>query len=122
LLAPGCRLVITVPGGPRSAFDKHIGHHRHFNAGSLAAVLAEAGYRVERVVRAGFPVFNVYKLAIIARGERFISDVADLAPGRKPSKSELIATRILDRAFRYTLRDSPLGWQLAAVAHVPSDG
>ena len=29
--APGCRVVVTVPGGPRSAFDKHIGHRRHFD-------------------------------------------------------------------------------------------
>ncbi len=29
-LAPGCRLVVTVPGGPMSAFDRHIGHRQHF--------------------------------------------------------------------------------------------
>src|SRR5207249_242260 len=29
-LAPGGRLVITVPGGPMSAFDRHIGHRGHF--------------------------------------------------------------------------------------------
>ena len=32
LLAPGAKVVVTVPGGPRSAFDKHIGHCRHFTA------------------------------------------------------------------------------------------
>ena len=32
-LAPGCRLVVTVPGGPMSAFDRHIGHRRHFSPG-----------------------------------------------------------------------------------------
>src|SRR4051794_17171594 len=30
-LAPGCRLVVPVPGGPMSAFDRHIGHRRHFS-------------------------------------------------------------------------------------------
>ena len=35
-LAPGSRLVITVPGGPRSAFDRHIGHRRHFTAAAFA--------------------------------------------------------------------------------------
>jgi 2-polyprenyl-3-methyl-5-hydroxy-6-metoxy-1,4-benzoquinol methylase len=29
-LAPGARLFITVPGGPISAFDRHIGHRKHF--------------------------------------------------------------------------------------------
>lgn len=122
LLAPGCRVVITVPGGPRSAFDKHIGHHRHFTAAALRGVLTDAGYRVERVVRAGFPVFNLYKLAIIARGERFITDVADLVPGRKPSMAELATTRVLDTAFKYTIPNFPLGWQLAAAAYVPGEG
>src|SRR5262249_42604960 len=29
-MADGCRLVVTVPGGPMSAYDRHIGHRRHF--------------------------------------------------------------------------------------------
>ncbi len=31
LMSPGCKLIVTVPGGPMSAFDKHIGHRRHFS-------------------------------------------------------------------------------------------
>ena len=31
----GRQVVVTVPGGPRSAFDKHIGHFRHFTAPPL---------------------------------------------------------------------------------------
>jgi glycosyltransferase involved in cell wall biosynthesis len=30
-LAPGCHLVVTVPGGPRSASDLRIGHRRHYD-------------------------------------------------------------------------------------------
>src|SRR3954466_6344135 len=30
-LAPNARLIVTVPGGPVSAFDRHIGHRQHFN-------------------------------------------------------------------------------------------
>src|SRR5215471_578422 len=29
-MRPDCVLVLTAPGGPMSAFDKHIGHRRHF--------------------------------------------------------------------------------------------
>ncbi|TMC03820.1 MAG: class I SAM-dependent methyltransferase [Chloroflexi bacterium] len=29
-LARGCRLVVTVPGGPMSRLDSHIGHRRHY--------------------------------------------------------------------------------------------
>ena len=44
-LASGCRLVITVPGGPMSAFDRHIGHRRHFRPADAATTLRAAGYR-----------------------------------------------------------------------------
>jgi SAM-dependent methyltransferase len=119
LLAPGCRMVVTVPGGPRSAFDRHIGHHRHFKAADLRGVLTDAGFAVERVLRAGFPFFNVYKLAVVARGRRFIADVEDRAPGSTPSRGELAAARLFGFGFRHSSDDFPLGWQLAAVAHLP---
>jgi SAM-dependent methyltransferase len=119
LLAPGCRLVVTVPGGPRSAFDRHIGHHQHFSAELLRSVLTDAGYGVDRVLRAGFPFFNIYKLAVIARGRRLITDVEHRAPGTAPSALELLATRFFDLGFRHNRDDFPLGWQMAAVAHIP---
>jgi SAM-dependent methyltransferase len=119
LLAPGCRLVVTVPGGPRSAFDRHIGHHRHFKAADLRGVLTEAGYAVERVLRAGFPFFNVYKLAVIARGRRLIADVEDRAPHAPGSRAELAAMRFFDMGFKHSRDDFPFGWQMAAVARLP---
>jgi SAM-dependent methyltransferase len=119
LLAPGCRVVVTVPGGPRSAFDRHIGHHRHFTAPDLRGVLADAGFTVERVLRAGFPFFNIYKLAVVARGRRLIADVEDRAPGAAPSRAELAAARLFGLGFSHSRDDFPLGWQMAAVAHIP---
>ncbi len=116
LLAPDCRLVVTVPGGPRSAFDRHIGHHRHFTAADLRGVLVDAGFSVERVLRAGFPFFNLYKLAVIARGRRLIADVEYRAPDSAPSIAELAATRFFGLGFRHNRDDFPLGWQIAAVA------
>jgi len=122
LLAPGCRVIVTVPGGPRSAFDRHIGHHRHFTAPGLRGVLTDAGYGVERVLRAGFPFFNLYKLAVIARGRRLITDVEDRAPGAAPSGAERAAARLFDLGFRHSRDDFPLGWQVAAVARIQEAG
>jgi 2-polyprenyl-3-methyl-5-hydroxy-6-metoxy-1,4-benzoquinol methylase len=122
LLAPGCRLVVTVPGGPRSAFDRHIGHRRHFKAAALERTLIDAGYRVERVLRAGFPFFNLYKLAVIARGRRLITDVDHRAPDARPSRLETLATSFFDSGFRHNRDDFPVGWQMVAVAEVPSAG
>jgi 2-polyprenyl-3-methyl-5-hydroxy-6-metoxy-1,4-benzoquinol methylase len=120
LMAPGARIVVTVPGGPRSAFDRHIGHYQHFKAADISAVLTGAGFTVERVLRAGFPFFNLYKLAVVARGRRLISDVQNRAPGAVASRAEAAATRVFDVGFRHNRDDSALGWQMVALAHVPS--
>ncbi|MFN0029655.1 MAG: class I SAM-dependent methyltransferase [Acidimicrobiales bacterium] len=126
-LRPGAVVVITVPGGPRSAFDMYIGHRRHFSRTSLRQVLVAAGLEVEQVHGAGFPVFNLYKLAVIARGKRLIEDArATEAPLNAGGGSGAIAGRaaglvmkLFDRLFRFARPDSRFGWQLVAVARVP---
>jgi SAM-dependent methyltransferase len=119
LLAPGAHVVITVPGGPRSAFDRHIGHVRHFDAASLTRVIEDSGLHCERVLRTGFPFFNLYKLAVVLRGEKLVRDTASAGPGREPSAAERLATRFFHRAFALNRDDTRFGWQLAAVARVP---
>jgi SAM-dependent methyltransferase len=117
-LAPGCRLVVTVPGGPMSAFDRHIGHRRHFSTRELRGLLEDAGYQVERVMTAGFPAFNLYRLVVIVRGERLVRDVS-----RRGSAPAGAAARAVMAVFRALLAATPLGgpwgWQIAAVARAP---
>ena len=119
MLAPGARVVVTVPGGPRSAFDRHIGHFRHFTAAYLHEVLTGAGLDVDRVYRCGFPFFNLYKLAVIARGEKLVASIDSRPAGAQPSSLEAVVARTFRLGFRLNLDDSPFGWQMAAVAHVP---
>jgi 2-polyprenyl-3-methyl-5-hydroxy-6-metoxy-1,4-benzoquinol methylase len=114
LLAPGCRLVVTVPGGPMSAFDKHIGHRGHFRVSRLEQTLRDAGFEVEDLRGAGFPFFNLYRLAVVARGKKLIEDAsgtdADLP----------LAARATMQAFSWLFRlnasKTKLGWQLVARA------
>jgi SAM-dependent methyltransferase len=117
-MAPGCRLVVTVPGGPMSAFDRHIGHRRHFSPDHLRAVLLAAGFQVERTTGVGFPFFNLYRLVVILRGRRLIADVAAGETG-----SASLASRLVMAVFRFLLRlnlpRSPWGWQTVAVARLP---
>lgn len=113
--APGCRVVVTVPGGPMSAFDRHIGHRRHYTREALRALLEECGLHVELVDAAGFPFHNLYRLAVVARGRRLVADVA----GPSPSRLMRWITRLFDLAFGMNLRASPWGWQLVAVARLP---
>ncbi len=67
-LAPGCLLIVTVPGGPQSEFDKHIGHRQHFTPAKLRSLLETAGFEVEMAATAGFPFFNLYRMVVISRG------------------------------------------------------
>ncbi len=120
LLAPGAKVVITVPGGPRSAFDKHIGHFRHFSAAQLTEVLTDAGLDVDRVLRSGFPFFNLYKLAVVARGQKLVDQMESRAADTQPSKVEAAVTSFFRTTFKTNRDDSRFGWQLAAVAHVPA--
>lgn len=114
-LATGARLIVTVPGGPMSAFDRHIGHRRHFTRRSIADVLKAVGFAVDRVYLAGFPFFNLYRGAVIARGEKLAQDVEGADGESSPAASlAMLAFRFL---FHFNLTDSPFGWQVVAVAH-----
>ena len=114
-LGQGCRLVVTVPGGPRSAFDRHIGHRQHYTEAGLRALLEGADIEVQHVLRAGFPFFNLYKLATFARSKQLIHEFDEAAPDSKPSRLADGMLRFFGQAFELNLRDSRLGWQLVAV-------
>lgn len=118
-LAPGCRIVITVPGGPMSAYDHHIGHRRHFSPHEIGELMQSAGLDVALVAGAGFPFFNLYRAVVIARGGRLVDD----ASAYDEQSSRVNAMRAAMAAFKYllplSLPRSPLGWQTVAVGHEP---
>jgi hypothetical protein len=108
-MAPGCKLIVTVPGGPMSEFDRHIGHRQHYAPQELRCLLERAGFRVERASGAGYPFFDLYRRVVIARGSRLIEDVS-----RRPSLAARVAMRVFDALFRLNLRSR--GWQTFAIA------
>ena len=113
-LKPGGRLVVTVPGGPMSAFDKHLGHRRHYTRNALRDLLERAGLKVETAAASGFPTFNLYRLVVVLRGKRLIDDVND-TPG-------LLARMVMagfNGLLTWSLFDSPWGWQIVASARKP---
>jgi SAM-dependent methyltransferase len=114
-LADGAGLIVTVPGGPMSGFDRQIGHRRHFTRDSIRRTLEEAGLTVERVYLAGFPFFNLYRLVVIARGEKLGDDVGSGGHGISARLAEA-AMAVFRGLFRFNLMDFPLGWQVVAVA------
>lgn len=118
-LAPGARLVVTVPGGPISAFDREIGHRQHFDRAAIRSILEKASYSVERVYLAGFPFFNLYRLLVIARGEKLARDV-EATGARMPSGAAGLAMKLFRVLFHANLLDSPFGWQVVAIARKTS--
>lgn len=115
-LAPGARFVITVPGGPRSAFDRHIGHRRHYTAEGLSALLASVGLEVESLHSAGFPFFNLYRLVVVARGDKLIHD----AKKKALPLTARVAMRAFSHLFELNSGVTRWGWQLVAVAREPA--
>lgn len=116
-LAPGCVLLVTVPGGPMSAFDHHIGHRRHFTPAYLAMTLREAGYEVDACFGAGFPFFNLYRLAVISRGARLKDDVSEEGGISLPAR---VVMAVFNPLLHLTLERSPWGWQTVGIARVPA--
>ena len=115
-LAPGCRLFVTVPGCPKSAFDRYIGHRRHYSRHDLCALLEGAGFEVDRCDAVGFPVFNLYRLMVVARGRKLVQEAAS---GRTISGR---AARVIGSMFDMLFwLNPPLrrgGWQMTATAHL----
>jgi 2-polyprenyl-3-methyl-5-hydroxy-6-metoxy-1,4-benzoquinol methylase len=118
LLAPGCRLVITVPAGPVSAFDRYIGHRKHFTREELSALIVAAGLELVQVDAAGFPFFNAYRLAVVARGERLIQDAGPASSGELPLSARA-AIWAFSTLFRFNRDHGRRGWQLVAIAREP---
>ena len=114
-LAPGARIVVTVPGGPRSAYDRHIGHRVHYSPATLAALLREGGFTPQRALATGFPFFNLYRLMVIARGRKLIADVETDSHGFSQRLANLMMT-IFGFLFKFNLTAGPWGWQMVAVA------
>lgn len=64
LLSPGGHLILTVPGGRMSRFDKVIGHYRHYRPRDLERLMRTNRLETERVLAWGFPFHNVYRTAV----------------------------------------------------------
>jgi SAM-dependent methyltransferase len=112
----GGRLIVTVPGGPKSAFDIHIGHRVHYDRASIKNVLVSAGFEVGQITSAGFPFFNLYRLIVILMGRRLIGNVGENTFPHSGNKITKIAMFVFGLLFKLNFKDSPFGWQIYAEA------
>jgi SAM-dependent methyltransferase len=113
-MQPGCKLIVTVPGGPMNTFYRHIGHRRHYSPAELKQLLERAAFRVERVYGAGFPFFNLFRVYLTMRGDKLIDSITG-----PPSPLVRLGMALLDFLFRFNLMR--WGWQTVAVARWVTD-
>jgi SAM-dependent methyltransferase len=124
LLSPGGVAVVTVPGGKMSAFDKVIGHQRHYTPAKLDARLTGAGFHVERVLAWGFPFHSFYRTAVRVASKMSVGGPeAGETPKQKESSSTVsnvlgVAYTMFGKALKplFYLNASVWGEQLLAVA------
>jgi len=122
LLRPGGVAIVTVPGGKMSAFDKVIGHQRHYTTRTLERLLRDAGFEIVEVLAWGFPFHNFYRTAVrIASGVAVPGQQkqAQGAAGKGVVSSALgVAYSLFGKALKplFYLNASRGGEQLIAVA------
>ena len=109
---------MTVPGGRMSAFDRHIGHRRHFTPRDWRTCWRRPALEVRWAAGAGFPFFNLYRALVIARGERLVADVS-AASTEQPGAGARLAMAAFRPLFRLNRTRSRWGKQIVAVAARP---
>lgn len=123
LLRPSGIAIVTVPGGKMSAFDKVIGHQRHYTRAKLEKLLADAGFEVIDVLAWGFPFHNFYRTAVRIASGMAVQGGDKKAPGSTASKG--VVSSMLGHAYSafgkvlkplFYLNGSRGGEQLIAVA------
>jgi SAM-dependent methyltransferase len=115
-LAPGGRLVMTVPAMP-SMWSKHdVAHHHHrrYTAGTLAKVLKDGGFTIDHMTH-----FNTLLMPLIV-GARLIGRVLKREGGDDAMPSPAV-NRLLERVFGaeaqlVTRMRLPIGVSLGVVA------
>lgn len=108
-MAPGCVLIVTVPCGPMSEFERHLGHRRHYSTDEIAAVIERSGFDIRAKIAAGFPFLNLFRLMMVIRGAALIDDAA-----KAPTLAVRLTRTVFAGLFRFNL--GFLGWQTVVVA------
>ena len=117
--AEGACVVLTVPRGPRTKFDIHIGHRKHYTQKDLGEVMEAAGITVEKIETRGFPFFNLYRLAVMARGQKLIDDVRK---EKEPGIIQHAMMHVFNILLKFNFRKNRFGWQLVGVGTVNRNG
>ncbi|OZB49134.1 MAG: hypothetical protein B7X60_02160 [Polynucleobacter sp. 39-45-136] len=115
MLKAGGYFIVTLPGGPMTKLDHHIGHRKHYDRKSLENLLRAGGFENSVIYQAGWPFFNLYRLMLLARGESLVDDVSIHTSHMKTRAIKIIGT-LFAILFKLNLKNFSGGWQMLAVA------
>lgn len=113
LAKPGGMLYLTTQSGPVHQTEKMVGHVQHFTSERITRMIADSGWKPERVWNAGFPFHNLSKKVANLNPEGMIKQFS----GRRYTWKERFAAALLRASFHFNLQSS--GYQLFAVARKP---
>ena len=124
LLRPSGVAIVTVPGGKMSAFDKVIGHQRHYTPALLEGTLSRAGFDVVEILAWGFPFHSFYRLAVRIASGMAVPGKGEGTATSPPSRTGVVsgllgnAYAVFGKALKplFYLNASRWGEQLIAVA------
>jgi SAM-dependent methyltransferase len=115
-LTPGGLIIITVPAGPVSKFDRFIGHYRHYSKESLRLEIESAGFEVSHIHQIGFPLINIVRIWCLMKGDK-VTKALTKPNSFVHSFLGKFFLRVLSSTFQL---DSRFGWQLIASAKTKS--
>ena len=105
-------IIITVPSGPISEFDRFLGHYRHYTKKSLRLEIEKSGFEVLEINQIGFPTINIIRVWCLINGKRTINKLVK----HKNAANSRIGKMIFRIFGSMDKIDSRLGWQLVATA------
>lgn len=112
-MTPNSTFIVTVPGGPQTAFSRHLGHVQHYTPERLKSILELYFQKVE-CYDAGFPFYNLYQICSYILGKKLVENCSI-----KKSKLLLLGTTIFNWLFYLNLSKTHLGWQTIGIARNP---
>jgi SAM-dependent methyltransferase len=114
LLSSNGALIITVPGGPMTSLDYHIGHRLHYDKYSLQKVIKSSGFKKFKIYNAGWPFFNLYRIMLLVRGVKLVNDISNRPSCLKRSVIKTLGY-LFSFLFKFNLNNTKYGWQMIAI-------
>jgi SAM-dependent methyltransferase len=111
LLKPDGLFVVTVPAGPITAFDRAIGHVRHYDLAAVESLLTAGGFDVVRLYRWGYPFHTLFRIAV-----GMCPDVPAQFTDDRVGRGTEAAFRLLNVLFYLNAKSRRVGRQIVAAA------